>query len=204
MKPSTDILNDTIVEDLYQQGWSVQPTYFDADLIRQLSTEAQQLYQNQQMIQAGIGRGAALHHNPTVRQDFIHWLNGDSPVQRHYQHSMEKLRLAINRQLMLGLFELEAHYAVYEAGAFYKKHIDSFKGAANRMVSAVTYLNNDWPATAGGELLIYDENQQNVIRRVAPLAGTLAVFLSEQIPHEVAVTHQQRLSIAGWFRLNQA
>lgn len=204
MKPSTDILNDTIVEDLYQQGWSVQPAYFDADLIRQLSTEASQLYQNQHMTQAGIGRGAALHHNPAIRQDFIHWLNGSSTVQQHYQQHMENLRLALNRQLMLGLFELEAHYAVYEAGAFYKRHIDSFKGAANRMVSAVTYLNNDWPATAGGELLIYAENQQDVIQRVTPLAGTLVVFLSEQIPHEVAITHQQRLSIAGWFRLNQA
>lgn len=203
MKPSTETLNHAIAADLYQQSWSVQPTYFDADIMQQLTAEAKQFYQLEQMTQAGIGRGATWHHEPTIRQDFIHWLNDSSAAQQQYQQYMENLRLALNVQLMLGLFALEAHYAVYEAGAFYKRHIDSFKGAANRMVSVVAYLNNDWTATAGGELLIYAENQQSVLQRIAPLAGTLVVFLSEEIPHEVAITHQQRLSIAGWFSLNQ-
>lgn len=35
-----------------------------------------------------------------------------------------------------------------------------------------------------------------------PRAGTLVVFLSEDMPHEVLETQRERYSIAGWFRVN--
>jgi SM-20-related protein len=197
-----EAINHIIVEDLYQQGWTVQPHYFDPDLIQPLAAEAKQLYQSKQMTRAGIGRGALLQQNAAIRGDSIHWLQHDSVAQQHYQHVMEALRQTLNHNLFLGLFELEAHYAVYDAGAFYKKHIDSFKGAASRVVTVVTYLNSHWPDEAGGELVIYAPEGDAVIQTVPPHAGTLVVFLSEKIPHEVKVTQQQRLSIAGWFRLN--
>ncbi len=197
-----ETINHVIVEDLYKQGWSIQPHYFDPGLIWSLAAEARQLYQSKQMTRAGIGRGTLLQQNSAIRRDAIHWLQHDSAAQQQYQHLMEILRQTLNRNLFLGLFELEAHYAVYDAGAFYKKHIDSFKGAANRVVTIVTYLNNDWPDEAGGELVIYVPEGDAVIQTVQPRAGTLVVFLSEKIPHEVKITHQQRLSIAGWFRLN--
>jgi SM-20-related protein len=35
-----------------------------------------------------------------------------------------------------------------------------------------------------------------------PQGGTLAVFLSEEFPHEVLAANRTRYSIAGWFRVN--
>ncbi len=48
------------------------------------------------------------------------------PVQ-HYLMQMESIQRAVNREFFLGLFEYEAHFACYEKGAFYKKHLDAFK-----------------------------------------------------------------------------
>ncbi|MCX7088558.1 MAG: 2OG-Fe(II) oxygenase [Methylococcales bacterium] len=197
-------VNRRIAEDLYHQGWTVQPHYFDLALIQQLATEAIHLYQTNRMTRANIGRGKLLQSNLAIRLDFIHWLQHDSKGQQQYQQVMEILRQALNRSLFLGLFEFEAHYAVYEAGAFYKKHLDSFQGEANRIVSVVTYLNVDWPDAGGGELLVYAPLSGECLQTILPHAGTLVVFLSEQMPHEVSITHQRRMSIAGWFRLNSA
>lgn len=192
-----------IINALAEQGWCVLNDYFSADLVEALATEAEQLFQQQRMQPAGIGRGTQLQQNQTIRQDQIYWLTGESPAQAAYLQHMEALRIAINRALFLGLFELEAHFAVYPAGAFYKLHRDSFQGAANRVVSVVSYLNTAWPEDAGGELCIYAADQATLLAREQPKAGKLVVFLSEEIPHAVLPAQQQRLSIAGWFRVQQ-
>lgn len=150
---------------------------------------------------ANLGRGERLHYNAKVRQDLIYWLQHDSVGQRHYQRHMESLRLALNGSLYLGLFDFEAHYAIYDPGAFYTQHVDSFPGAANRIVSVVTYLNKNWSELNGGELVIYTGNAAVPEQRIAPHAGTLVAFLSETMPHAVNTTLQQRISIAGWFSL---
>ena len=64
------------------------------------------------------------------------------------------------------------------------------------------YLNDDWQASDGGELVVYDEHSQEVLHRVLPSAGTLVCFLSEEFPHEVLPAHRDRMSIAGWFRID--
>lgn len=190
-----------LVEALAQQGWWIGKHYLDLALIEPLSTEANQLYQAQTMTAAGIGRGQQFQRNAQIRQDFIHWLNGETEIQRNYFSQMEALRQLLNRTLFLGLFEFEAHYAIYPPGAYYKKHLDSFQGAANRIISTVTYLNTNWPDHGGGQLHIYAPESDQIIQTVVPEAGTMAIFLSEEIAHEVQTSHFQRASIAGWFRL---
>jgi len=40
------------------------------------------------------------------------------------------------------------------------------------------------------------------IARITPLMGSLVVFLSDRVPHEVTAANRLRYSIAGWFRVN--
>lgn len=61
------------------------------------------------------------------------------------------------------------------------------------------YLNNDWSAEAGGELLMHGEGGQPLFS-VSPKGGTLLLFTSEDMPHEVRAATRERWSIAGWFR----
>jgi SM-20-related protein len=101
--------------------------------------------------------------------------------------------------LTLGLAEFEAHYARYEEGGFYKKHVDALKGGRNRIVSTATYLTPGWKEPDAGHLVLYDA-QDRELKRILPVAGTLALFMSEDIPHEVLPPRRQRSSIAGWYR----
>lgn len=193
---------DLAIDNLVDKGWHVWPNAIDSQLCLTLLHEIDQLDQQGEMQQAGIGRGQEHQLNQRIRRDSIHWLERNSPAQAQYLDLMQQLQLELNRQLFLGLFEYEAHFALYSPGDFYKKHWDSFRGAANRMVTTVAYLNPDWQDNWGGELVMYDEQDSQVIGQVTPEIGTLVLFMSEQVPHEVKPTQQPRASIAGWFRLN--
>ena len=163
---------------------------------------------------AGIGRASDHQVNPFVRSDEIIWVDHEnglasdgSPLQ-HYLDWMENLRWALNRRLYLGLFDYECHYARYDKGAFYKRHLDAFKTDRNRVISTVLYLNPGWQPGDGGELVLYksstlSEAEPELLEVVQPLFCKMVIFLSEDFPHEVLLTNKPRYSLTGWFRLNQ-
>lgn len=152
---------------------------------------------------AGIGREQEHQLDRRVRSDEIRWLTPVNPREAVYLDWMERLRLGLNRRLMMGLFDYECHFARYPEGAFYRRHLDAFQGRTNRVLSTVFYLNRDWNVADGGELLIYaDEQSLEPIERVHPAWGTLVVFLSDRFPHEVLPARRERFSVTGWYRVN--
>ena len=192
-----------LVDALVEQGWNVGKGVIDSALCQALHREIHQLAELDALDEAGIGRGQQHHLRKDIRGDAIHWLDRESDAQRRYLDAMAELQQSLNQALFLGLFEYEAHFAHYPAGAFYQRHLDSFRGRANRVISTVGYLNPDWPSDGGGEMVIYHPDDPTLeVARVVPEAGTFACFLSETIPHEVLPTRQPRASIAGWFRRN--
>ncbi|ART63921.1 2OG-Fe(II) oxygenase [Kushneria marisflavi] len=204
---------DVLIEDLIHQGFSHQRDFFSSALIDALLSDLERLEAHDALTSAGIGRLQEHQLASSVRGDAIRWLNRESPAQQVYLQRLDELREEINRALFIGLFEFEAHFARYPPGAFYKRHVDSFQGRANRVISTVTYLNRDWPIDGGGEMVLFESQQQGPdgfdphapireMTRVHPEAGTLACFLSDAVPHEVLPTRLPRASIAGWFRRN--
>ena len=192
-----------LVDALVEQGWYVGRGVIDPALCQALQGELLHLAAHDALDEAGIGRGQQHLLRKDIRGDAIHWLDRESEAQRHYLDAMAELQRSLNQALFLGLFEYEAHFAHYPAGAFYQRHLDRFRGRANRVISTVGYLTPDWPADGGGEMVIYDpDNPSREVARVVPEAGTFACFLSETIPHEVLPTRLPRTSIAGWFRRN--
>lgn len=151
---------------------------------------------------AGVGREKDQQINSTVRRDQIYWLDDSDPAESAYLDWMAQLREGLNRRLFMGLFDYEAHFAHYAPGAFYARHLDAFRGQTNRILTTVFYLNPDWSAGDGGELVVYEEDGETTVARVAPQAGTLVIFLSDRFPHEVLPAQADRFSIAGWFRVN--
>lgn len=196
-------LNARIADDLYVQGWSVCTDYVPEDLRAALLADLAAQEEAGRLTLAAVGRDTTQTVETTIRNDRTLWLAGRDAATAAYLDLMGRLRLDLNRRLILGLFEYEAHYARYDAGGFYRKHVDALHGERNRVVSTVTYLTPDWTESDGGHLVLYDAVDQNrAIARVLPAAGTLAVFLSEEIPHEVLPPARPRNSIAGWFRCN--
>ncbi|MBL4247086.1 2OG-Fe(II) oxygenase [Vibrio fluvialis] len=188
---------DALLDAIAEQGWFIWDDFLTAEQVQSLRDCAPENWKR-----ARIGRNDDLQRETTIRSDKIQWLsqNMAQPVQ-DYLERMEQIRQAVNRDFFLGLFEYEAHFAKYEQGDFYKKHLDAFRGQENRKLTTVFYMNEAWQPDDGGELKIYDLDDQ-LIDTVAPVAGRLVVFLSEKFPHEVLPTYADRVSIAGWFRTN--
>ena len=111
------------------------------------------------------------------------------------------LREYLNRELFLGLSYYESHFAIYDKGDFYEKHLDAFANSKNRVVTTVYYLNDNWKEGDGGELVLYNLNDEK-IQTLNPIENTLVVFMSEKFPHEVLPVNKRRRSIAGWFRID--
>lgn len=193
---------DAAADALAQAGWWCGDHALPDFLITELLQDMQDLIEADALERAGVGRETDFQINHSVRGDRILWLNGQRPVPARFLNLAEHVRQALNRRLFLGLFEYEAHYAHYAPGAFYRRHVDSFRGAANRVLSTVTYLNTDWQPGDGGELVLCAADGDGVLAQIAPKAGRLVIFLSEEIPHEVLPARRDRFSIAGWYRLN--
>jgi SM-20-related protein len=111
--------------------------------------------------------------------------------------AVEELRAAVNRELALGLWRYEGHYALYPPGAHYARHRDRFVDDDARVLSLVVYLNAGWRADDGGALRLYASGGS---RDVLPEAGTLVAFLAAQFEHEVLPATRPRLAVAGWLR----
>jgi SM-20-related protein len=190
------------LDSLVEKGWFEWPNAVTDELCQNLLTEVEQYDAEGELQRAGIGRGDTHQINRDIRRDSIYWLDRGSPAQTTYLAQMAELQYQLNRGLFLGLLEYESHYALYKEGGFYKKHLDSFRGHANRMVTTVLYLNPDWQADGGGELVIYNESSSEKLATITPEMGKLVVFMSEQIPHEVLPTQHPKVSVAGWFRCN--
>ena len=105
----------------------------------------------------------------------------------------------------------ELLYAYYPTGGFYRRHRDAIPNSASvlRKYSLLLYLNRDgWsPEIDAGQLRIHldgggDElpaNTEPNFIDVDPLGGTLVLFKSEIIPHEVLNTNSERFALVGWY-----
>lgn len=190
-----------IANDLENQGYSIRPGALPEDISTALY-EYQQALNNSKYADAGIGRGEDFLKTDFVRTDEICWITGESDAGKQWIDWTTRLQRFLNQRLFLGLFSFESHFAHYSPGAYYKRHYDAFRGEANRILSVVTYLNPAWCHTDGGELVLYRDDQDREGLKVVPLYGTVAVFLSEEFPHEVLPASRDRYSVAGWFRVN--
>lgn len=201
---------ETITAGLLRVGWAVVDDAVPPAIVSCLRADLLRL-DDAVFARAGVGRGDDWQRADEVRRDRVHWLDPDSSATQWYFDWADALRLGLNRNLLLGLFDYECHLAWYPPGAFYACHVDAFRGDHNRKVSTVLYLNEDWRPADGGELILYDpidaesDFDPSALRSVAaivpPSSGTLVCFLSEEVPHEVLESFGDRHSIAGWFRV---
>jgi SM-20-related protein len=188
-----------MIRQLAEQGFAIVDEVLPPDQLLALQQSALRILAVDAKL-AGTGRGQDHALNAGIRQDHIVWLDASDAASAGFLAHMEQVRLLLNQQLFLGLFSYECHFACYQPGAFYRKHLDAFKGGRNRRLSTVFYLNSGWLPAAGGELLIYRSDGEVVATKVPPLANRLVLFLSEEFPHEVLPATRQRLSVTGWFR----
>lgn len=183
------------IDSLEKDGIAVIDDFFDPASLRR---EALARFHSGHFRAAAIGKEKA--SDSQIRSDQIDWwepLSLSAP-QRSFVQKLELLRGSINQELFLGLFDWEGHYARYDVGNFYQKHLDRFHSDDRRVLSTVFYLNEGWSLEKGGELVVYPPGAP--LQTILPHAGKLVVFLSDRVPHEVKPAVTERLSVTGWFR----
>ena len=188
-------ITDALVEDGYIIIENALEKEFSYKLLNSAKNE-------KDFKQAGISAAGDLHLDNNRRRDKIHWLDDSNEAQKEFLKFADGLKEYLNRSLYLGLSYYESHFAIYDKGDFYETHVDAFKNSKNRVVTTVYYLNEEWNASDGGELIVYDKNEKQ-IAKVMPNANILVVFMSEKFPHEVLRANKKRYSIAGWFRVDK-
>ncbi len=197
-----DVLFSRIADDIRTKGYSVNPEALPENLGEKLYQLLGSMAKKQAFNKSSIGRDQQLIQKGTVRGDETCWITDESAAGREWLGWMHDLQVFLNRRLFLGLFSFESHFSHYRAGGFYKRHLDAFQGEDNRVLSTVLYLNHNWESKHGGELILFNGKQDLEGINVKPNFGTVVLFLSEEFPHEVVATHNDRYSVAGWFCLN--
>lgn len=189
-----------IAAALRDQGWSVHPGFLSPDESRDLLSQATTLHASGAFRSAAVGHGRGRVANTAIRSDEIHWIEPaqSTDATAGLLARMEALRLCLNELCLLGLFDLEMHFARYPVGSRYARHLDRFRDDSARVLSCVLYLNEAWSADDGGQLRLYTAPDISV--DVLPAAGTLVTFLSDRFPHEVLPARRERWSVTGWFR----
>jgi SM-20-related protein len=190
---------ETLIASYIQNNVGIATDFLSVALCEHLAANILTLEANELLQQAGIGNDNKLQQNALVRRDTIYWLD----KKHHNIHEnaffakIDAFVLYLNQSCYAGITDYEFHYSLYEAGDFYKKHLDQFKDNASRQFSMISYLNPNWETQHGGELQIY---QTDANQTISPTQGKMVFFKSDQLEHEVLVTNARRMSVTGWLK----
>ncbi|WP_419420077.1 2OG-Fe(II) oxygenase [Legionella sp. D16C41] len=192
------INSSLLVNALCEQGFYICDHFLDEQVAYLLQHNALALIKQGKFRPARIGNLTNTKQNTSIRTDKIYWLDESFPNIKPFWQVIMQIKLTLNEQLYLSLTELETHFAFYQTGSFYKKHIDQFKNNYHRKISFVYYLNPNWQPDYGGQLTLYNQENQ-LITSILPTYNRFICFLSH-LPHEVQKTTIDRLSITGWLK----
>lgn len=185
---------DQLVQEIKDKGWSFQENILTAHDLSLIASYFQE--HRSEFSPAMIGKGELRQRREDVRGDHTLWidpLNPPAPFMKLMKY-LEDLKTELNRRLFIGAREYECHLAYYPAGSFYQKHVDRFENDSSRVLSFVFYLHEEWKTGDGGELILYG----NKTHTISPLPGSLVIFLSDGLSHEVKPGLRERRSFTGW------
>lgn len=151
---------------------------------------------------AGIGNKEVFQKAPLIRNDKVKWIeeNSENLFEIIYLQKIWRFINYLNKSCFTSIKTFESHYANYEIGSFYKRHLDQFKNEKGRKFSIVLYLNQEWKDEDEGYLSLYPTKEDQV--NVLPLEGRLVFFRSDEMEHEVRPsTTRERNSITGWLKV---
>jgi len=190
---------EALIAGFIKDNIGISKDFLSPELSQHLKQNLLKLVGKKLMKAAGTGNNEIISHDTAIRSDSIYWLDREhnNEYENEFFDQIDDFIKYLNRSCFAGINSYEFHYSLYEAGSFYKKHTDTFTNNPSRKYSMISYLNDDWKETDGGQLMVY-QNYNN--QKIAPEQGTTVFFKSNELQHEVLVTQKQRMSITGWLK----
>jgi len=190
---------DLLIDSYLDNKIGVDANFLTDALSQGLQQNIRQLQSDNLMVAAGIGNSDVKDAQQKMRSDTIYWMDKshDNIFEQEFLHQVDDFVDRLNSTCYSGINSYEFHYAVYEEGSFYKRHKDQFKTDSDRKFSLINYLNNDWLETDGGQLLVY---QNDSVQKIQPQSQKAVFFKSDEMEHEVSLSHRTRMSITGWLK----
>lgn len=191
---------DCLIDSYLANKVGLADHFLSPALAGHLKENLKNLYAGQQLLPAGIGNNHQLAHDKQIRSDKIYWLDRqhNDPYENAFFTLMDLFVGYLNSTCYTGITGYEFHYALYEQGSFYKKHLDQFRSDKGRAFSMIMYLNADWQEKDGGQLCIHHSDH---LQTVDPVQGACVFFKSDELEHEVLLTNAPRMSITGWLKV---
>ena len=191
---------ETFIETYLADKVGISEHFISNTLSKQLKANLLTLFAKNELVTAGTGNENFILKDIEIRSDKIYWLDKshDNPHENAFFALMDDFVQYLNETCYTGITSYEFHYAMYEKGSFYKRHLDRFRNDDRRLFSMITYLNADWQEGDGGELSIFHDDGQT--QNISPTNGKSVFFKSDELEHEVLKTIVPRMSITGWLR----
>ncbi|UFH34733.1 2OG-Fe(II) oxygenase [Flavobacterium acetivorans] len=190
---------EALIASYIENKVGISENFLSDDLANNLKQNLLALQQKSLLIEAGTGNSELISYDSAVRSDSIYWLDkkNNNSFENDFFKQIEDFIIYLNQSCYTGITGYEFHYSLYEKGDFYLKHLDQFKNNPSRKYSMISYLNSNWQSSDGGELLIHQANNN---QKITPTQGKTVFFKSDELVHEVLVTHNTRMSITGWLK----
>lgn len=192
---------ETLISSFIDNKVGLHYNFLKLDLSKQLQEHLLQLFEDNRLKLAGVGNDTKFQNDKSVRNDIIYWLDRkhENIHENAFLDVIDEFVKYLNRTCYSGITGYEFHYAMYEKGSFYKRHLDQFKDNGHRAFSMIIYLNPEWLDNDGGELCIYHSDHSQIVN---PTNGKCVFFKSSELEHEVLLNNKNRMSITGWLKTN--
>lgn len=190
---------DLLIDSYMDTKVGIDVGFLNKELCDGLRQNILQLQRENKMTTAGIGNMEVKDAGQKMRGDKIFWMDKshDNLFEQEFLQLAEDFIIHLNRTCYTGINGYEFHYALYEEGSGYKRHLDQFRNDADRKYSLISYLNEDWTEADGGQLWAYAEK---AVQKILPHAQSSVFFKSDEMEHEVTTSNRSRMSITGWLK----
>lgn len=207
------------MKELVEKNYVIIPDFLPEDLQEALRSDVSNLRNMEAFKVAKIGQDATNTLNRQIREAQTCFIGGkrdipDSEARSKLISVLEQTGQDLSENPILKSPKLDDNlsellYAYYPQGGFYRRHRDAIPGSASvlRTYSLLLYLNKDWEEKDAGYLRMHmdsggdelPDGEEPDYLDVPPKGGTLVLFSSDKVPHEVLDTNSERLAIVGWY-----
>jgi len=210
-------LRPDAIAKLQEQNYVVIEDFLPPAAARAILRDMQLLRREGHFKIAGVGEAKTNRVDDSVRRceqcflfpKVLPQTVGDTVGRSHTYAAIEGLttQLSAAGEALEPLLN-EGLYACYPNGGYYRRHVDAYAGQPSelRAFSYLIYLNEAWQESDGGLLRIFTDGGHHEAPSGAPPSyvdieprmGTLVLFRSDTVPHEVLDTSATRYAVAGW------